>query len=182
MPQLPDPRHERMAQALASGMSQVDAYETAGYQRHRGNAARLSADENVIARVAELLADSAQEVRITETSKAKAIRLGYERLAEVISAAEVVTAQDVRHLAAAVLELDKDQRVVDGGVSDRTESGSATGRLAEELAAANEWLKKVAEHSATMAGQMAQIVEEDVPPDLRAEGLDEDDGEPVTTH
>lgn len=39
-------RHERMAQGLAAGLSQVDAHEEAGYERDRGNAAHVTADHS----------------------------------------------------------------------------------------------------------------------------------------
>lgn len=163
MPILADPRHERFAQLLASGLGATDAYEQAGYARHRQSASRLLAQADIRFRVTELLNASAVATVEVETAKRRAIRIAYERLAETISKLEIVTAQDFRLLTTAVLELEKDQRVVDGGVSDRTESGSTTNRLAEELQAANEWLKQLADHSATVSAKRAQIAE-DVPP------------------
>ncbi|MBP0484660.1 terminase small subunit [Sagittula salina] len=57
---LPKERHEVFAQRLAAGASQVDAYEAAGYKRHAANAARLAANPDVQARVAELQEIAAQ--------------------------------------------------------------------------------------------------------------------------
>lgn len=57
---LPNPRHERFAQALAAGKTADEAYQEAGYAENRGNATRLKANESVRARVAEL------QGRITE--------------------------------------------------------------------------------------------------------------------
>jgi len=54
MPVLTNAKHERMAQALAKSHSADKAYAVAGYKPHRGNAARLSANESIKARVAEL--------------------------------------------------------------------------------------------------------------------------------
>ena len=54
MPVLKNAKHERMAQALAKGLSGEKAYVAAGYKPHRGNAARLSANESIKARVTEL--------------------------------------------------------------------------------------------------------------------------------
>ena len=45
MGELTNPRYERFAQELAAGNTADGAYEAAGYRRHRGNAARLSANE-----------------------------------------------------------------------------------------------------------------------------------------
>jgi len=55
MPVLPDPKHEAFAQCLAKGMTSDKAYQEAGYKPNRGNATRLKANENVQARVKELL-------------------------------------------------------------------------------------------------------------------------------
>lgn len=54
MPPLSNPRHERYAQELAKGKSKVEAYEEAGYSRDRGNAVRLTANDSVQKRLAEL--------------------------------------------------------------------------------------------------------------------------------
>ena len=62
---LPNARHERFAQALASGMTIDDAYVDAGYSANRGNAARLNANEGVQARVREILDRGAQRAEIT---------------------------------------------------------------------------------------------------------------------
>ena len=47
MGELSNARHERFAQELAAGNPADAAYEAAGYRKHRGNAARLSANEHV---------------------------------------------------------------------------------------------------------------------------------------
>lgn len=54
MPPLTNARHERFAQELAKGKSQGEAYELAGYRPSRSAAARLAADVNICARLAEL--------------------------------------------------------------------------------------------------------------------------------
>jgi hypothetical protein len=53
MPELKNPKHERFAQLLAEGMTQVDAYEESGYKRNDGNAAVAANREDVQARVKE---------------------------------------------------------------------------------------------------------------------------------
>lgn len=57
---LQNARHERFAQLLAEGMSQIDAYAKAGYEPVRANAARLITNDNVAARVKVLKRRAAQ--------------------------------------------------------------------------------------------------------------------------
>ena len=54
MPHLDNLRHEKFCRYIVRGRTADQAYADAGYRPHRGNAARLRADENVIARIAEL--------------------------------------------------------------------------------------------------------------------------------
>jgi len=62
---LKNARHERFAQAIASGETQSGAYETAGFKANRGNAVRLKANENVAARVEALQTVAAERVAFT---------------------------------------------------------------------------------------------------------------------
>lgn len=59
---LPNPRHERFAQALAGGKDASAAFVDAGYKPSRSNASRLSTNENVQARVRHLQAKAAAAV------------------------------------------------------------------------------------------------------------------------
>lgn len=65
MPILKNAKHERFAQARASGMTVDAAYAEAGYQPHRSNASRLSANDNISARVDEILNAAAERAGIT---------------------------------------------------------------------------------------------------------------------
>ena len=56
MPALLDPRHEAFAQARARGALLIDAYESAGFVRHRGHPSRLACKAEVADRIAELRA------------------------------------------------------------------------------------------------------------------------------
>jgi hypothetical protein len=56
MPQLPNMRQERYAQALARGLTRHKAYLEAGYRGNRGCASRLARTPEVKARVETLLA------------------------------------------------------------------------------------------------------------------------------
>ena len=54
MPVLSDSRRERFAQGLAQGLTQLEAYSSAGYKSHAGNASALAANQIIIERVAEI--------------------------------------------------------------------------------------------------------------------------------
>jgi phage terminase small subunit len=66
MKPLDNQRHERFAQALARGLSATDAYAEAGYQPDRGNAARLTANDSIRQRVAEITAAAAAHAELTK--------------------------------------------------------------------------------------------------------------------
>lgn len=66
VPILENPRHEAFAQALAQGATADGAYEAAGFRAHRGNAARLSANESVRARVRELQEQTSRSIAFTK--------------------------------------------------------------------------------------------------------------------
>jgi phage terminase small subunit len=68
MGELSNARHERFAQELAAGNPADAAYKAAGYQKHRGNAARLSANEHVKDRVKEIQAVGAERAAVTVRS------------------------------------------------------------------------------------------------------------------
>lgn len=63
MPELEHPKHEAFCQALAAGETADKAYVTAGYKPHASNPARLSGNERIKARVAELVAARSQIVQ-----------------------------------------------------------------------------------------------------------------------
>jgi phage terminase small subunit len=64
MPVLRNPKHELFSQGLASGLSQEQAYERAGYVPDSGHAARLAGQGSIRQRVSEILAPGAE--RLTE--------------------------------------------------------------------------------------------------------------------
>jgi phage terminase small subunit len=66
---LANPRHERFAQELAKGTSASEAYVLAGYRANRGNAATLKQDQNILARVTELL-EEREEIHSQATAEA----------------------------------------------------------------------------------------------------------------
>lgn len=62
---LTNPKHERFAQALAKGKSQAEAYAEAGYAPSEPNASRLTRNDKVQARVAELQDRGAIRAEVT---------------------------------------------------------------------------------------------------------------------
>jgi hypothetical protein len=69
MPVLPNPRHESFAQALAKGKSATEAMAAAGYSDAR-NSSRLTKNDEIQRRVAELRERGAKKVEVTLESLA----------------------------------------------------------------------------------------------------------------
>jgi phage terminase small subunit len=64
-PMLENSRHERFAQGLASGLTQLQAYAEAGYCGNHAHASRLSKNPRVRARVAEIMERAAARAEIS---------------------------------------------------------------------------------------------------------------------
>ncbi len=62
---LSNPKHERFAQELCKGASQVEAYERAGYKPNDGHAARLAGNGRIKDRVAELQEKASHRTEIS---------------------------------------------------------------------------------------------------------------------
>lgn len=92
MSALANARHEKFAQELAKGKSQVDAYEAAGYKPDRGAATRLSANVSVIARLDELQDKAAEKAVVTAADIANQLDEDRKFAKEVGSAAAMVSA------------------------------------------------------------------------------------------
>ena len=90
---LTNPRHERFAQALFEGKTADQAYVKAGYSENRGNASRLKANENVLARLTELQSEAAANSEVTvasicrELDEANAVAKAKGQAAAMVSAA-----------------------------------------------------------------------------------------------
>lgn len=65
---LANPKHERFAQELAKGKTQAEAYVAAGYAYSEPNASRLTSNEKVQARVAEIQERAAIRAEVTLAS------------------------------------------------------------------------------------------------------------------
>ncbi len=68
MSALTNPKHERFAVELSQGVTATEAYVIAGYKPDDGNAARLTGNDRIKARVAEIQARSAIKTEITLAS------------------------------------------------------------------------------------------------------------------
>ena len=97
MPVLKKAKHERFAQELAKGKSADQAYKSAGFKPHRGNAARLSANESVRSRVEEIQGKAAAAVGVTiEQVVAELAKIGFSNIADFV---DVSGATPTIHLA-----------------------------------------------------------------------------------
>lgn len=124
MPTLSNPKHERFAQELAKGKTQVEAYEAAGYRDGRRNAHRLGKDEGILGRVAELL-DKREAIHAQATASAiKQTGLTKEWVIETLK--ENVA----RAMQATPVRLDEDGEAVNG---EYTYQGSVANRALELL-------------------------------------------------
>jgi len=68
---LANPKHEKFAQELAKGKTATEAYVTAGYKAHDGNAATLRGNQRVLDRIAELQTAGSLRVEVTIASLIK---------------------------------------------------------------------------------------------------------------
>src|ERR1700704_6966061 len=110
MPILKKPRHERIAQLLASGKTATEAHQLAGFKRDRGNASRLATDPEIHDRVQQITAVGAQRAAVTVES--------------LISEAEQARrgAMEAGQYAAAVAAV-KEKGVLSGKRVERSERG-----------------------------------------------------------
>lgn len=138
MSALENPKHERFAQLLAKGMTATEAYAEAGYKPHDSNAARLSGNDRVQARVAELLDRAAQRTEITVAGIT-------QRLIQIADIAEKtgvardeetgeITGTSSKHLTVARAAL-MDAAKLNGLVVDKAETRDLT---LEQLVAASQ--------------------------------------------
>ena len=99
MPVLKNARHESMAQHLAQGKTADDSYAAAGFAPHRGNASRLSANESIRRRVAEIKSRVAEKAEWSAADRLMALKTIFDASA----------ADDRRTAIAAIAEANKMQ-------------------------------------------------------------------------
>ncbi len=115
MAALTNTRHERFAQELAKGKSQAEAYELAGYQPSEPNASRLTRNDKVSARVAELQERAAVRTEVTVASITDRL-LAIAKKGEDSSEAALLSVARASLMDAAKLNglvVDKSESVVD---------------------------------------------------------------------
>lgn len=135
MPILANPRHERFAQALASGKCASEAYVSAGYKPDDGHASRLAGNGKVSERVAELQQRGAIKAEITTESL----------IAEADEIQRAAMACEQHSAAAGALKL---KAVLAGLYIERAENKNETVEhvIGTSPTAAEDWAK---DHSAT---------------------------------
>lgn len=111
MPVLSNPKHERFAQELAKGKSQIEAYEVAGYRPNPSAASRLSDDVKICERVTEIQERGAIRSEVTIASLT-------ERLIRIADAGEeLAEAPGLQASRAAVMDIAK----LNGMIVDKSE-------------------------------------------------------------
>jgi len=144
MPTLPNPRHERFAQELAKGKSQIEAHELAGYKPHRGNASLLAQDKSIVARVSELQAErAAMDIKATEkAAEALSIDKQWVMSRLISNATQAASLEDFGPSNKALELLGKEL----GMFVDRTENVNINSDVTDEPLTEEEW---AAEHPTT---------------------------------
>lgn len=99
MPVLKNARHEMFAQAFAKGKSATEAYQDAGYKPDRKNAARLTTNDDIRRRVAEIKSRVAEKAEWTAADRLMALKSIFDASA----------ADDRRTAIAAIAEANKMQ-------------------------------------------------------------------------
>ena len=117
MSALANPKHERFAQERANGLPASEAYVQAGYARNDSNAARLNRNEQVSARIAEILERAATKTVITVANIT-------ERLLAIAAKGE--TSRDAPMLAVARASL-MDAAKLNGLVVDKSQLSGPDG-------------------------------------------------------
>ena len=148
MPVLANARHESFSQNLTKGMSEVAAYEAAGYTRDLGNACHLAQKPHIRARVKELMERAGRRAEITAARVLQEMaKLAFYNPADYIKIDEDGTA------IVDLSKLDRDQAAaITEVISERGEDGKVKTRikLADKKAALVElgrhfglWIERV---------------------------------------
>lgn len=101
---LDNARHERFAQELAKGASQVEAYRLAGYAPIEANASRLIRNDKVATRVAELKLAAAERTEITKARVLEELgKIGFSDIRKMFTNGGLQRIEDLDDDAAACL-------------------------------------------------------------------------------
>lgn len=129
MPILSNPRHERFAQELAKGKSASEAYVIAGYQKDDGNACRLTGNDKVQARIAELKERSAMRTELTVASITENLLRISEKAEQLGEASGLAVARAAQ----------MDAAKLNGLIVERTENVNLNHDISGELPTDEEW-------------------------------------------
>jgi hypothetical protein len=119
---LKNARHEKYAQELAKGSSQVDAYAAAGFAPNRTCASRLQTNANIRARVEELKSKAAERTIVTVEGIT-------ERLLNIAKKGEGATDAPLLSVGRAAL---MDAAKLNGLIIDRSKVGFDFSDLSDE--------------------------------------------------
>lgn len=140
MPVLSNPRHERFAQELAKGKSQIEAHELAGYKPHRGNASSLAQDKSILERVSELHGERAHIEQEATQKAADALSIDKQWvMARLISNATNAAASEDYAPSNKALELLGKEL---GMFIDRTENVNINSDVTDEPLTEEEWAEE----------------------------------------
>ena len=106
MPVLKNARHEKFAQARASGKSIDDAYVAAGYKRNGGNACRLNENESVAGRIREFQKGAAKIAKVEAADIIAGLIENYKRAAGQLPVARGPVGDDGRPIGPYILVCD----------------------------------------------------------------------------
>lgn len=129
MPVLKNHKWERFAQELAKGKTADEAYQNAGYEENRGNAARLKANESVMKRVEELQGKTAEITAVTASDLTM-------KLMEI--AREAFNIESVGGLNVA-RNAYMDIAKLNGLIIDRAETSTTVKDISDKPLSENEW-------------------------------------------
>lgn len=111
MPVLKNQRHERFAQLVAQGNSQIEAYKKAGYKDDRAGASRLTAKDNIQTRINELLLAASQRVTVSIADVVNELcKLGFSNMGDYLDTSDLSLL--TREQLAALSEVSIDDRKV----------------------------------------------------------------------
>jgi hypothetical protein len=123
MPVLPNPRHEKFAQALANGTSASAAYVEAGYKANAGNACTLKSQQYISKRVVEL---QEEQLEIHQQATAAAAVNAQVTIESLIAEAEAARAK---------------------AMSEKGGAAAAVSALTAKAKPAGMWREKVDQHN-----------------------------------
>ncbi len=129
---LSNARHERFAQELAKGKSASEAYVLAGYKADDGNCIRLTGNDRVRARIAELQERAAAKTELTVATIT-------EDLLRIARAGEALGEASGLSVARAAM---MDAAKINGLIVERTENVNINHDVSDSPLTEDEWAEQ----------------------------------------